>query len=210
MASVLIADDHAMLRTGLRHYLEQDSSITAIGETATGADTLQQLRDGQWDLVILDINMPDRSGIDILRHIRAGHPNTRVLVMSGFSEKQYAINVLRAGAAGYLAKDQAPEEFMRAVHAVLAGRRFVSARLSEMLITALDEPADKPLHAALSEREFQILCKLAVGRSVSEIAQELFISVKTVSTYRARVLEKMHLDTNADLTAYALRNGLVQ
>ncbi|MGB6604023.1 MAG: response regulator transcription factor [Steroidobacteraceae bacterium] len=210
MASVLIADDHAMLRTGLRHYLEQDPAITAIGEAATGADTLQQLRDGQWDLVILDINMPDRSGIDILRHIRAGHPETRVLVMSGFSEKQYAINVLRAGAAGYLAKDQAPEEFMRAVHAVLAGRRFVSARLSEMLITALDEPADKPLHAALSEREFQILCKLAVGRSVSEIAQELFISVKTVSTYRARVLEKMHLDTNADLTAYALRNGLVQ
>ena len=210
MASVLIADDHAMLRTGLRHYLEQDSAITAIGETGTGADTLQQLRDGQWDLVILDINMPDRSGIDILRHIRAGHPNTRVLVMSGFSEKQYAINVLRAGASGYLAKDQAPEEFMRAVHAVLAGRRFVSARLSEMLLTALDEPADKPLHAALSEREFQILCKLAVGRSVSEIAQELFISVKTVSTYRARVLEKMHLDTNADLTAYALRNGLVQ
>jgi DNA-binding NarL/FixJ family response regulator len=210
MASVLIADDHAMLRTGLRHYLELDSAITAIGEAATGDDTLQQLRDGQWDLVILDINMPDRSGIDILRHIRSGHPNTRVLVMSGFSEKQYAINVLRAGASGYLAKDQAPEEFMRAVHAVLAGRRFVSARLSEMLLTALDEPADKPLHAALSEREFQILCKLAVGRSVSEIAQELFISVKTVSTYRARVLEKMHLDTNADLTAYALRNGLVQ
>jgi two-component system, NarL family, invasion response regulator UvrY len=210
MATVLIADDHAMLRTGLRHYLEQDAAVTSIGEAATGADTLQQLRDGQWDLVILDINMPDRSGIDILRHIRAGHPATRVLVMSGFSEKQYAINVLRAGASGYLAKDQAPEEFMRAVHAVLAGRRFVSARLSEMLITALDEPADKPLHAALSEREFQILCKLAVGRSVSEIAQELFISVKTVSTYRARVLEKMHLDTNADLTAYALRNGLVQ
>jgi two-component system, NarL family, invasion response regulator UvrY len=210
MASVLIADDHAMLRTGLRHYLEQDAAVTTIGEAATGADTLQQLRDSQWDLVILDINMPDRSGIDILRHIRSGHPETRVLVMSGFSEKQYAINVLRAGASGYLAKDQAPEEFMRAVHAVLAGRRFVSARLSEMLITALDEPADKPLHAALSEREFQILCKLAVGRSVSEIAQELFISVKTVSTYRARVLEKMHLETNADLTAYALRNGLVQ
>jgi two-component system invasion response regulator UvrY len=210
MATVLIADDHAMLRTGLRHYLEQDTSITNIGEAATGADTLQQLRDGRWDLVILDINMPDRSGIDVLRHIRSGHPETRVLVMSGFSEKQYAINVLRAGASGYLAKDQAPEEFMRAVHAVLAGRRFVSARLSEMLITALDEPADKPLHAALSEREFQILCKLAVGRSVSEIAHELFISVKTVSTYRARVLEKMHLDTNADLTAYALRNGLVQ
>jgi DNA-binding NarL/FixJ family response regulator len=210
MPSVLIADDHAMVRTGLRHYLEQDRSIEAIGETATGAETLQQLREGNWDLVILDINMPDRSGIDILRHIRAGHPNTRVLMMSGFAEKQYAINVLRGGASGFLSKDQAPEELMRAVHTVLAGRRFISAALSEMLVSALDEPTDQPLHAALSQREFQILCKLAVGRSVSEIAAELFISVKTVSTYRARVLEKMNLDTNADLTTYALRNGLVQ
>ena len=210
MASVLIADDHAMVRTGLRHYLEQEKSIGEIAETSTGTETLQQLRDGQWDLVILDINMPDRSGIDILRHIRSGYPNTRILVISGFSEKQYAINVLRAGASGYLAKDQAPEEFIRAVHTILSGRRFVSATLSEMLVSALDEPTDQPLHATLSQREFQILCKLAVGRSVSEIAQELCISVKTVSTYRSRVLEKMKLDTNADLTTYALRNGLIQ
>jgi len=210
MARVLVADDHAMIRAGLRQWLEQDRSIEAIAEASTGAETLQQLRDGRWDLVILDINMPDRSGIDILRHIRSGYPDTRVLVISGFSEKQYAINVLRAGAAGYLAKDQAPEEFMRAVHTVLAGRRFVSAALSEMLVSALDEPTEQPLHASLSQREFQILCKLAVGRSVSEIAQELFISVKTVSTYRALVLEKMKLTTNADLTTYALRNGLVQ
>jgi len=210
MASVLIADDHAMVRTGIRHYLEQQDSIGEIAETATGNETLQQLRDGQWDLVILDINMPDRSGIDILRHIRSGYPDTRILVISGFSEKQYAINVLRAGASGYLAKDQAPEEFIRAVRTVLSGRRFVSAALSEMLVSALDEPTDRPLHAALSQREFQILCKLAVGRSVSEIAQELFISVKTVSTYRSRVLEKMNLETNADLTTYALRNGLIQ
>jgi two-component system invasion response regulator UvrY len=210
MASVLIADDHAMVRTGLRHYLEQESSIDTIAETATGAETLQRLRGGRWDLVILDINMPDRSGLDILRYIRSGYPDTRVLVVSGFAEKQYAINVLRAGASGYVAKDQAPEDFMRAVHTVLAGRRFVSAALSDMLISTLDAPGDQPLHAGLSQREFQILCKLAVGRTVSEIAQELCISVKTVSTYRARVLEKMNLQTNADLTAYALRNGLVQ
>lgn len=210
MTSVLIADDHAMIRTGLRHYLEQDQAIGPIAETGTGAETMQQLRNGSWDLVILDINMPDRSGIDILRHIRSGYPNTRVLVISGFSEKQYAVNVLRAGAAGYLAKDQAPEEFMRAVHTVLAGRRFVSAALSEMLISALDGHGDQPQHSVLSQREFQILCKLAVGRSVSEIAEELFISVKTVSTYRARVLEKMNFDNNADLTTYALRNGLIQ
>src|ERR1700685_3241889 len=183
MARVLIADDHAMIRAGLRRWLEADRSIEAIAEAGTGAETLDQLREGDWDLVVLDINMPDRSGIDILRHIRSGHPSTRVLVISAFAEKQYAIYALRAGASGYLAKDQAPEEFLRAVHTILAGRRFVSTTLSEMLVTALDEPTDQPLHAALSEREFQILCKIAVGRSVSEIAKELFISVKTVSTY---------------------------
>jgi len=199
-----------MVRAGLRRWLEQDRSIDAIGEAGSAADTLQQLRDRTWDLVVLDINLPDRSGIDILRHIRTGHPKARVLVISAFSEKQYAIYALRAGAAGYLAKDQAPEEFMRAVHTVLAGRRFVSTALAEILVSALDEPADQPLHAVLSQREFQILCKLAVGRSVSEIARELCISVKTVSTYRARVLEKMKFTTNADLTTYALKNGLVQ
>ena len=210
MARVLIADDHAMVRAGLRRWLEQDRSIEAVAESATAAETLQQVRDGAWDLVVLDINMPDRSGIDILRHIRSGHPSTRVLVISAYPEKQYAVYALRAGAAGYLAKDQAPEEFMRAVHTVLAGRRFVSAALAEQLVNSLDEPADKPLHSVLSQREFQILCKLAVGRTVSEIAQDLCISVKTVSTYRARVLEKMNFTTNADLTTYALRNGLVQ
>ncbi|HXZ60080.1 MAG TPA: response regulator transcription factor [Steroidobacteraceae bacterium] len=210
MANVLIADDHAMVRAGLRRWLEQDGAIETIGEAASGSETLQQLRDGAWDLVVLDINMPDRSGIDILAHIRSGYPKARVLVISAFPEKQYAIYALRAGAAGYLAKDQAPEDFMRAIHALLAGRRFVSATLAEMLVGALDEPTDQPLHATLSQREFQILCKLAVGRSVSEIARELCISVKTVSTYRARILEKMSFSTNADLTAYALKNGLMQ
>ena len=209
MPSVLIADDHAMIRAGLRHYLERDRSMRTIGETATAAETLQELSNAHWDLVILDINMPDRSGLDILREIRARHPDTSVLMMSGFAEKQYAINVLRAGAAGYLAKDKAPEEFARAVRTVLAGRRFISTRLSEVLDRAPDECSDEPLHAVLSQREFQILCKLAVGRSVTQIAHELCISVKTVSTYRMRLLEKMHLDTNADLTTYALRNGLV-
>ena len=170
MARVLIADDHAMVRAGLRQWLEQDPAVDAVAEAASGAETLQQLRETPSDLVVLDINLPDRSGMDILRHIRAAHPATRVLVISAFPEKQYAIHALRAGAAGFLAKDQAPEEFRRAVHAVLAGRRFVSATLAEMLVTALDEPTDRPLHAALSQREFQILCKLAVGSSAPLIA----------------------------------------
>jgi DNA-binding NarL/FixJ family response regulator len=207
--SVLIADDHAMLRTGLRHYLEKDHRIDTIGEAATGAETLQRLRESEWDLVVLDINMPDRSGIDVLQHIRFAHPKVRILVLSGFPENQYAVNMLRAGASGYLAKDQTPEEFMRAIHTILAGHRFVSAALGELLVSSLDSPTGQPLHAALSQRESQILCKLAAGRSVSEIAEELCISPKTVSTYRARIMEKMNMHTNADLTAYALRNGLI-
>jgi len=210
MATVLIADDHAMVRAGLRRWLEQDRSVSAIGEAPSAAETLRQLREGTWDVLVLDINLPDRSGIDILRYIRSGHTSTKVLMISAYAEKQYAIYALRAGAAGYFAKDQPPEEFMRAVHVVLAGRRYVSSALAEVLVSALDEPAERPLHAALSQREFQILCKLAVGRSVSEIARELCISVKTVSTYRARVLEKMKFSTNADLTTYALKNGLMQ
>lgn len=208
MPSVLVADDHAMLRAGLRQYLERDRSIDTIGEAANGAETLRALATRAWDLVILDINMPEGSGIETLRQIRLEHPLTKVLVVSGYAENQYAVNVLRAGASGYLTKDQAPEEFMRAVRTVLAGRRFVTPSLSEHLISELDEPADQPMHSRLSEREFQVLRKLAVGRSISEIAVELEISIKTVSTYRARVLEKMHLVTNADLTTYALRNGL--
>ncbi|HTL90838.1 MAG TPA: response regulator transcription factor [Steroidobacteraceae bacterium] len=210
MASVLIADDHAMLRSGLRHFLEQDAAITAIAESATAAETLAQLRAAPFDLLILDINMTDRSGIDILRQVRVSHPDTRVLVLSGFSERQYAVNVLRAGACGYLAKDQAPEEVLRAVHTVLDGKHYFSGALSDVLSSEPAESYDQPLHAALSPREFQILCKIARGRSVSQIAQDLSISVKTVSTYRARILEKMHMDSNAALTAYALRNELIQ
>ena len=210
MARVLIADDHAVVRAGLRQFLEEDRSISEIGEASTGREALDALRNGRWDLLILDINMPDRSGLDILSHIRASGYSTRVLVMSGLPERQYALNVLRAGARGYLSKEGAPEELLKAVRAILDGRRYVSPALAELLVAELDQDADKPLHARLSEREFQVLCKLAAGRAVSDIAGELCLSVKTVSTYRTRVLDKMHLETNADLTTYALRNGLIQ
>src|SRR5512145_1594380 len=182
MVRVLIADDHAVVRAGLRQFLEEDPGIGEIGEASTGREVLEALRAGRWDLLILDINMPDRSGLDILSHIRAAGFATRVLVMSGLPERQYALNVLRAGARGYLAKDSAPEELLKAVHTVLAGRRYVSAELAELLVSEIDQDAEKPLHSRLSEREFQVLCKLAAGRAVSEIARELCLSMKTVST----------------------------
>ena len=187
MARVLIADDHALFRAGLRQFLIQSLPSAEIGESATGNETLTALQRGQWDLLVLDINMPDRSGLDILRHVRSGHAGTRVLVLSGYPERQYALNVLRAGASGYIAKDCAPEELLKAVRMVLQGRRYVSDSLAELLLLDLDQ-ADKPLHSLLSDREFQIFGKLAAGHGVSEIGRELCLSVKTVSTYRTRIL----------------------
>jgi DNA-binding NarL/FixJ family response regulator len=209
MARVLIADDHALFRAGLRQFLVQALPAGEIGEAASGNETLSCLQRGEWDLLVLDINMPDRSGLDILRHVRSGHPGTRVLVLSGYPERQYALNVLRAGAAGYIAKDCAPEELLKAVRMVLQGRRYVSDSLAELLLLDLDQ-ADKPLHSLLSDREFQIFGKLAAGHGVSEIGRELCLSVKTVSTYRTRILEKMRMKSNADLTSYALRNEIIQ
>jgi two-component system, NarL family, invasion response regulator UvrY len=207
---ILIADDHAVVRAGLRQFLEEDTSIKTVGEASTGRETLDQLRAARWDLVILDINMPDRSGLDILKHIQSGHPEVKVLILSGFPERQYAVNVLKAGASGYLPKDSPPEDLLKAVRTVLSGRRYVSPTLAEFLVSDLDNDSDKPLHARLSEREFQIFCKLAAGAAVSAIAAELSLSVKTVSTYRTRILEKMSFRANADLTSYALRNGIIQ
>jgi len=211
MSRVLIADDHAVVRAGLRQLLGADPAIGDIGEAESGQQTLDRLRESAWDLLVLDIAMPDRSGLDILKHVRSGFPETRVLILSGFPERQYGINVLRAGAHGFLGKESAAEELIRAVHTILAGRRYISPTMSELLISEIDgNDAGQPIHAQLSEREFQIFCKLASGSSVSEIAKELCLSVKTVSTYRSRVLEKMHFKTNADITSYALRNGLIQ
>jgi two-component system, NarL family, invasion response regulator UvrY len=209
MTKVLIADDHPMTRAGLRHFLEDDRSVTQIGEAGSGKETLDQLRLGSWDLVILDINMPDRGGLDILRHMRVSYPQVKVLVVSAFPERQYAINALKAGAGGYLPKESASEELLKAVRIVAMGRRYVTPTMAELMVSELDADNDQPLHRRLSEREFQIFCKLAAGHTVSAIANELCLSVKTVSTYRTRVLEKMSLLTNADITTYALRNELI-
>ena len=211
MTRVLIADDHALFRAGLRQFLVDALPSAEIGEAASGNEVLTclQAKGKAWDMLILDINMPDRTGLDILRHVKSGHPATRVLVLSGYPERQYALNVLRAGASGYIAKDAAPEDLLKAVRLVLQGRRYVSESLAELLLLDLDR-ADKPLHSLLSDREFQIFGKLAAGHGVSEIGRELCLSVKTVSTYRTRILEKMRMKSNADLTSYALRNEIIQ
>jgi DNA-binding NarL/FixJ family response regulator len=208
MSTILIADDHALFRAGLRQFLVQLLPGETFAEAASGNETMTCLQQQAWDLLMLDINMPDRSGLDILRYVRAGHPETKVLVLSAYPERQYALSVLRAGASGYVAKDAAPEELLKAVRTVLQGRRYVSDNLADLLLTDLDR-GDKPLHSLLSEREFQIFGKLAAGRSVSEIGRELCLSVKTISTYRTRILDKMGMKNNADLTSYALRNELI-
>ena len=210
MVRVLIADDHALIRSGLMQLLQEDRSIREMGEAATGEQTLDRLRESRWDLLLLDINMPDRSGLDILRTVRDSHPDTKVLVLSGFSERQYGLSAFKAGASGYLPKECAPDELLLATRTVLRGRRYVSSELAEMLASNPQSANDRPLHDVLSQREFQIFHKIAAGRAVSAIGKELCLSVKTISTYRSRILEKMNMVSNADITTYALRNQLIQ
>jgi two-component system, NarL family, invasion response regulator UvrY len=212
MPRVLIADDHAVVRAGYKQFLETDASITEIGEAASGQEALDALNGRKWDLLLMDIHMPDRGGLDVLNQVTSGYPDVRVLIMSGLPEEQYACNVLRAGARGYLSKDGSPAEFMKAVRIILSGRRYLSPTLAESMATAMENQRDQnqPLHACLSAREFQVFLKLASGASVSEIAAGLSLSAKTVSTYRSRILEKMSFGANADMTSYAMRNGLMQ
>jgi DNA-binding NarL/FixJ family response regulator len=160
--------------------------------------------------VLLDIAMPDRNGVDTLKTLKALRPELPVLILSGFAEQQYALNLLRAGASGYLNKEAAPAQLVGAIRTVVQGRKYVSPQLAEILADGVTGDAERPLHTRLSQREFQIFCKLAAGAPVSQIAEELFLSVKTVSTYRARILEKMGVASNADLTYYAIKNGLIQ
>lgn len=212
MSTVLIADDHAVVRAGYKQFLDAEAGITAIGEASSGDETLNQLRRKRWNLLLMDIHMPNRSGLDILKHVKTGYPQVRVLIMSGLPEEQYARNVLRAGASGYLSKGGTPEELLKAVRTVLQGRRYVSSALAEAMAVDLEFPQNqnKPPHSHLTAREFQVFRKLAAGVGITNIASELSLSVKTVSTYRTRILEKMKMNTNAEMTGYALRNGLIQ
>lgn len=206
---ILLVDDHEIVRTGLRELLQLEPDLEIAGEAATSAEAMTLLRGAKCDLVLLDVSLPDRSGVDTLKLIRVAYPELPVLVLSAYPEEQYAINLLRAGANGYVKKDAPGGEIVRAIRAVVQKGRYISTAVSEMLVNQLDPKTDRPVHQDLSEREFQVLCKIASGRTVSQIADELFISVKTVSTYRSRILEKMKMGSNAELTHYAVKNGLV-
>jgi len=206
---VLIADDHAILRRGLKEILEDDLQDAIYGEAGNAQQVLAEVQRYEWDLVILDITMPGRSGLDLLHDLKQLRPNLPVLVLSMHPEDQYAKRVLKAGAAGYMNKETAPEELVKAVGKVLSGGRYVSAALAEKLASDLSADTERLSHERLSNREFEVLRMIASGKTISQIAEELHLSVTTVSTHRARILEKMGMANNAELMRYAMRNALI-
>jgi DNA-binding NarL/FixJ family response regulator len=209
MIRVLIADDHAVVRQGLKQILGDTPDMVVAGEATNGQEALDKVRAEVWDVVVLDLSMPDRSGLDVLKQLRSERPNLPVLVLSMYAEDQYAMRVLKAGASGYLTKDSAAEELVKAVRKVVSGGRYVSPFLAEKLAFEIGRDLSKLPHETLSDREFQVLRLIAAGKSVKEIAAELYLSAKTVSTYRVRLLQKMNLTTNAELIHYAIQNRLI-
>ena len=210
MTRILVVDDHEIVRAGLKELLSIYHEFTVAGEAGTGADGVKMVREANWDVVLLDISMPDMNGIEALTQIRRIKPEQPVLILTMHPEDQYAVNLLRAGANGYLRKECSPEMLVAAIRTVAAGRRYISPALGDQLAGELDGERHKAPHTELSEREFQVFCKLAAGQAVSEVADELFLSVKTVSTYRARILDKMRIKSNAHITYYAIKHGLIQ
>ncbi len=209
MIKVVLCDDHAMVRRGIRDTLADAVDIQVVAESGSYAEVREVLRTTPCDVLLLDLNLPGRGGLEVLASLREANSPIRVLVVSMFAEDQYAIRCLRAGAYGYLNKAGDPTELITAVRTLANGRKYVTPAISEMLVENLASPSEEALHAALSERELQTLLKIASGKRLSDIAEELMLSPKTVSVYRSRLLEKLKLTNNAELTVYAIRNGLV-
>ena len=210
MISVLIADDHPVVLEGIKQIVADASDIVIRGEATNGKEVLDQVGAGQWDVVVLDVTMPGIHGLDLLKQLKAQHPKLRVLVLSMHPEDEYAVRLLRAGASGYLNKRSVSSRLVEAIRKVAQGGKYVSPALAEKLVFDLDVDSDDPPHKKLSDREFQVFCLLASGMTVTEVAEELSLSVKTVSTYRSRILEKMNMQRNADLTRYAIQHELVR
>ena len=210
MINIGIVDDHTIVRTGLRQFLSEHVDLRVVGEASNGREAIDLVRNTEAiDVLLMDLSMPDKSGLDVLAMLRAKAPAMGILILSGYPEEHYAINLIRQGASGYLNKECEPQEIVEAIRAIARGRRYLTPAVAELLAQQLNRKNDAPPHEQLSEREFQVFLKLARGETAGDIAKALSLSVKTVSTYRTRLMEKMALSSNSDLTYYALKNRLI-
>jgi two-component system invasion response regulator UvrY len=209
MKKILLVDDHQIVIQGLRNLIALESDMEVTDEASSGDEALKLVRTNTYDVMVLDISMPDKNGVDTLHELKHIAPDLPVLVLSGYAEEQYALNLMRSGCKGYLSKDADSDEIIHAIRTVAKGKKYISSQLAELMSNSLNHPTEKQLHETLSEREFQVFFKLASGLSPTEIGEDLHISIKTVSTYRTRILEKMQLKNNADLTYYAIKYGLI-
>lgn len=209
MIRILIADDHAVVRKGLKQILSETPDMFVAAEASNGQEVLNKLSENNYDVVLLDISMPGRNGLDILKQLKSERPKLPVLMLSVYPEKQYAKRALKAGASGYLTKESAPAELIAAIRKVIQGRKYVTSTLAEMLAFDLENGVEKPSHEILSDREYQVMCMIASGKTIKEIANELSLAIPTINTYRNRILEKMRLKNNAEIIYYAVKQGLV-
>jgi DNA-binding NarL/FixJ family response regulator len=209
MIKIGIVDDHAIVRTGLKDFFSQHVDLRVVGEAASGREAIDLVRSTEIDVLVMDLSMPGQSGIDAIAMIRAKAPDMGILILSGYPEEHYAMNLIRQGASGYLNKECEPMEIVEAIRTISLGRRYITPAVADLLARQLDQKSDVAPHEQLSEREFQVFLKLAAGETAGRIAEHLSLSVKTVSTYRSRLMEKMNLSSNSDLTYYALKNQLI-
>jgi len=210
MIRILIADDHTIVREGLKQIISETPDMTVADEAIDGHEVLNKALKNDYGVVVLDITMPGINGLDVLKQIKAQKPKLPILVLSVHPEEQYAVRTLKAGASGYLTKESAPDELIGAIRKVSVGKKYVTLSLADKLAFDLEIDHEKPLHETLSDREYQVMCMITSGRTVKDIAEELFLSEKTISTYRARILEKMNMKNNIELTHYAIKHGLVE
>jgi len=207
---IFVVDDHAVVRQGIKHIIVQNPDMEVVGEASHGNEVLDKIQGVDVDVMLMDIEMPEKSGWEVMTQIKHSHPNMSVIILSIFPEDHYGVRLIKAGASGYLTKSSAPEQLVQAIRTVSGGGKFISPALGEKLIQELDKKDDQPLHSILSEREFQVFCMIASGKKTKEIADELSLSITTISTHRANILEKMGMKNNAELIHYALKNGLVR
>ena len=209
MIKVLIADDHAVVREGVKHILSEMPDVVIAGEAGRGQEVLEKVGKNEYDLILLDIAMPGRDGLEILKDLKLQKPKLPVLILSMFPEEQYALRALKSGASGYLTKDSIPDELIKAIQKIVRGGKYISSSFSEKMLFSFDSDAEKPLHETLSDREYQVMRMIASGKTLKEIADELALSVKTVSTYKSRILDKTGMKNNVELTHYAVKHRLV-